>query len=520
MKKLIIICILASSHVFSAPSTVSFYSVNISLQQDTLHRTIEIRGIQGSDRLLSRISHGFNPETQSISLERSVFGFPGGDSGPIPHWATDTLTGIGGWQLALVTAFPALREGMAIDYRIVVTDWSGNWERGIWSVLSPSVKGIRPDTSRFTVSGDMLEYLSWHGTGYNVKETGEMLEFTATDSSGVLVISPFRSFGELEEFIMRETAVILDSSYPPDLREAALQATSAGAYQYAQAVRARSLLCNSINPSSIMNGRDVYAVHSLQEILDLRRGTPLEIALVFAAICRELGMQADIIPAGSVDYGIPVPEGWNRFLVRLTSEDDDSWFMEPSAYLTSASYVYRPDTLYIIENGNIGTMPPNTPDENRLLEDWRMNPPEGTFDLEMECSGWYDMMLRRRFAGLSREEMILSLSQWSWLSGRTVIPDSLTVSDPFDLGTDMKLTVHGKLWIPVHDSIFAEYLPIFNWGKPENVTDEIIRKWKLSGIESVHCSGHPYIEILDDAVILTDTSGNKCPLPVLFELSE
>jgi len=520
MKILIITCILAASHVTSAPSTVSFYSVSISLQRDTLHRTIKIRGIQGSDRLLSRLTRGFNPETQLISLERAVFGFPEGDSGPIPEWAVDTLTGSGGWQLALVTAFPALREGMTIDYRIVISDYSGNWESGIWAVLSPSFKGIRPDTSRFTVSGDMLEDLFWHGTGYDILEAGEKVVFTATDSSGLLVISPFRTFGELGDFMMQETSVILDSSYPLDLREAALQATSAGAYQYAQSARARSLLCNSINPSSIVNGREVHSVHSLQEILDLRRGTALEITLVFAAMCRELGMQADIIPASSIDYGIPVPEGWNRFLVRLTSEDGESWLMEPSAYLTSASYINRPDTLYVIENCSIRTMAPNTPEENRLMEDWSINPFEGTFNLVIECSGWYDMMLRRRVAGLSREELILTISEWTWLSGRTVIPDSLTLSDPFDLGTNMKLLVYGKMWNPVEGSSFAEYLPLFCWGKPETVPDEIIRTWKLSGIENIYYSGYLNMEILYDAIILTDTSGIENPFPIMFESAE
>ncbi len=517
MIRLLIIGVL---HVFAAPSTVSFYSVSISLQQDTLHTTIEIRGIQGSDRLLSRITRGFNPETQSISLERAVFGFPGGDSSPIPPWSVDTLTGSGGWQLALVTVFPALRVGMMIDYRISISDWSGNWERGAWTVLSPSVKGIRPDTSRFTFSGDMLNNLNWHGTGYDVIRTGEILEFNAADSSGVLVISPFRTFGELEDHIMEEITIILDSSYPPDLREAALQATSAGAIQFAQAERARSLLCNSINPTSVVQGRDQYAVHSLQEILDLRSGTPLEITLIYAAMCRELGMEADIVPASSIDYGIPVPEGWNRFLVKLMSEDGDIWFMEPSAYLTSASYIYRPDTLYILENGSIRIMPPNNAEENEVLEDWRINPYDGTFVLEIECTGWYDIMLRRRFAGLSREELILSMSEWSWLSGRTLIPDSQAVSDPFDLGTDMKLTVHGRLWMPQENFSFAEYLPAFDWKKPENIPAEVTRRWSLSGIKNIYYSGHQFMEVLDDAVILTDTSAVINPLPVVFGSAE
>ena len=520
MNKLIIICILAVSYSASAPSKVSFYSVSLSLSQDTLFKTIEIRGMQGSDHLLSRITRGFNPETQSVSIEKAVFGLPEGDSGPIPSWATDTLTGSGGWQLALVTAFPALREGMIIDYRITVTDWSGNWECGIWALLSPSVKGICPDTSRFTISGDMLEDISWRGTGYDVMESDNSIEFTASDSSGLLVISPLRSFEELEDFMLQEAETVLDSSYPPDLREAALQATSAGAYQYAQSQRARSLICNSINPSPRVSGGDVYSVRSLQEILDHRRGTALETAVLFAAMCRELGMEADIIPSGSTDHGIPVPAGWNRFLVRLVSSEGDIWFMEPSAYLTSASYIYRPDTLYIIEDGSLRTMPPNTPGENDVLEYWMIDPGSGTFNLEITCSGLYDMMLRRRFAGLSSEELILSLSQWSWLSGRTIIPDSITLSDPFDLSIIMKLSVHGKLWMPAANPAAAEYLPLFDWGQTEYLPVSITRKWKLSRVDTLYCPAHTCVDILEDAVIVTDTSGISVPFPVVFGFSE
>lgn len=517
---LAIICLISVSPVISAPSTVSFYSVSISLQEDTLRRVIDIRGVQGSDRLLSRITRGFNPETQSVSLERAVFGTPGGETGPVPEWAVDTLTGNGGWQLALVTAFPALREGMTIDYRIAVTDWSGNWENGVWAVLSPSVKGIRPDTCRFSVSGDMLEKLNWQGRGYEISRRGETIEFTATDSSGVLVISPFSAYSELSDFVLAEAIAVLDSSYPPDLREAALQATTAGADQYSQAARARSLLCNSFNPCSAVRGRDVNDVQSLQEILDRRGGTELEMALVFAAMCRELGMEAVIIPACGIDYGIPVPAGWNRFLLKLESDDGEQWFMEPSAFLTSASYIYRSDTLYIIENGNLRTMPPNESGENRSSEEWYIDCADGTFSLEMECTGWYDIMLRRMLAGLSSEEMLLTLSEWSWLSGRTIIPDSLTVSDPFDLGTNITLSVYGKLWLPIDNSQAAEYLPVFQWSKPENLSDETARRWILSGIESIHTSGSPILEILDDAVTLTDTSGTGNPLPIFFEVTE
>ena len=515
-----ILCLIAVTPARSAPSTISFYSVSLSLHQDTLRRVVEIRGIQGSDHQLSRIARGYNPETQSITLERAIFGFPEGDSGPVPRWSVDTLSGSGGWPLSLVTVFPALREGMTMEYTVEITDWSGNWREGAWAVLSPSVKGIRPDTCEFSVAGDFVENLRWHGTGYEVSRGADKIEFTADDSSGVLVISPFSTFTELEYFILREVSPALDSRYPPDLREAALQATSAGADEYAQSVRAKSLLCNSINRTADVPGTRINTVHTLQEILDRRSGTALEVSLVFAAMCRELGMQADILPASETDYGIPVPVGWNRYLVRLETDDGHEWFVEPSANLTSSSYIYRPDTLFVIENGNIQVIPPNEPFESSISEEWHIDSEEGTFSLEMKCTGWYDMMLRRKLAGLSMEKTLLSLSEWSWLSGRTIVPDSCSLSDPFDLGTNMALSVFGTLWIPAGNSITAEYLPAFSWAKPEDLPNMSIRKWFLSGIENACSPISPLIEIMDGGVLITDTSGISRPIPVFLEVAE
>jgi len=517
---LFIICLLFPLQVISAPSAVSFYSVSISLERDTLEKIIEIRGVQGSDRLLSRIIRGFNPETQQVSLDRAVFGFPGGETGPVPEWAVDTLTGAGEWPLALVTAFPALQEGMSIDYRITVSDWSGNWRRGVWMILSPSVKGLSPDTCIFSFTGDMIDELKWQGTGYEIENRYEELEFTAGDSSGMLVISPFSDYGDLEEFLLWEASDILDSTYPPDLREAALQATSAGADEFAQSARARTLLCNSMNWIPNESGSDVTGFNTLQQILDRRRGTSLEIALVYAAMCRELGMSADILPASEIDYGIPIPAGWNRFLVKLSTDDSAEWLMEPSAFLTPASYIHRPDTLYCIDNGAMRALPPIESSENRIVERWSINCTDGTFNLEIDCSGWYDMKLRRILAGLSPEKTLLALSQWSWLSGRNFNPDSFAASDPYDLHTAMRISVFGKLWIPAVNSISAEYLPVLDWSQPQDMPDIPSRTWTLSGAERVFSTGSVITEIIDDTVILYDTSGIEDPLPIVFEVAD
>jgi len=518
MKRLAALCLLSVSTTLALQSSVSCYSVSITLHQDTLFKVIEIRGHQGSDRLLSRMTHGFNPETQSIILDRALFSSGGPGFGPVPEWAVDTLSGSGTWPLSLVTAFPALREGMAIDYRVSITDWSGNWEHGAWAVFSPFVKGIYPDTCRFSVSGDGVQDLQWHAPGYDISRSHGNLEFTSTDSSDILIVSPFMDFETLEDFLLKESTVFLTSSFPPDLREAALQATTAGADEYAQSVLSRTLLCNSISPAPSVSGADVFLTRGLQEILDTRRATPLEMALVYAAMCTELGMDAEIIPAGTTGYRIPVPVGWDRYLVRLASGNAFEWYMEPSAFLTRASYIYRPDTLYLLEDGNVRPMPPNGPEENILREEWYIDPAEGTFMLVIACDGIYDMLMRRRFAGLSQEEKIIAVSEWSWLSGRVLLPDSVSISDPYDLASDMSLSLFGTIWLPPVESHFALYLPVLNWGEVDSISDSVTRRWTLSDTRNF-ISPHPLImEILDSAVTLTDTSDLFSVVPAFLEI--
>jgi hypothetical protein len=518
MKAFIILCMLLISSVFALPSSVSFYSVAISLQQDTLFKVIEIRGRQGSDRLLSRITHGFNPETQSITLERALFSGGGLDFGPVPEWAVDTLSGSGNWPLSLVTAFPALREGMVIDYSISIKDWSGNWEFGPWAVFSPFVKGIYPDTCRFSVSCDMLQDIQYYAPGYDISRSREILEFTATDTSSFLIVSPFSDFEEVEDFLLKETAVILDSGFPPDLREAALQATSAGADGYSQSLLARTLLCNSIIPAPMIPGTSVSFARGLQEILDTRTGTPLEMAMVYAAMCIELGMNAEIVPAGSRDCSIAVPDGWDRYLVRIGSGDGFEWYMEPSAFLTGASFIYRPDTLFLLEDGDRSFLLPNDPFENSLSEQWYIDPAEGTFNLSISCNGIYDMLLRRRFAGLSREEKILTVSEWAWLSGRVLSPDSISISDPYDLGSDMSFSVQGTLWLPPEEPVFAFYLPLLRWGEVDSIPDRVCREWAVSSVRSFTAPDPLILEIIDDTAYITDTSGVLSVLPAFLEI--
>lgn len=516
----ILIPIIIISAVSALPSTISLYSVSMSLMDDTLYKTIEICGIQGDDRLLSRIAHGFNPHIQSIELEEAVFGFPGMESGHIPEWAVDTLSGSGGWQRSHVVAFPALRPGMEISYRILIRDWSKSWEEGPWAVLDPSVKGIFPDSCCFSVQGDIPDDIAWSGQDYTEIVIDNGFMYTCSDSAGKLWITHFRSFEDLYASILFPVNDILNRPHPPDLREAALQTTSAGADEWSQVRRARSLICNSMGLRVSERGVSGFEIRNLQEILDSRDGTPLELAALFTAICHELGLQAYILPATELCPLQPVPCGWTRYLVRTDTDDGRSWLVEPGAYLTPAFFIEKPETLYVLDKGLLLTHAPNSGAENSLNEEWSLNAGTGGFRLLINCRGRFDMLLRRKFAGLTEDEMILVLSEWSWKSGRAVVPDSISISDPFDLAQPASLFASGKWAAPPENSEYCDILPMLSWDETEIISGNLKRIWNLEGCVSALSDSALILVKTENTVTLTDTVGNTRRLPVLLEIEQ
>lgn len=512
-----ILIIYAASAV---PSTVSLYSISITLKDDTLYKIIEIRGIQGSDRLLSRIAHGFNPHIQSIELEEAIFGYPGMESGHIPEWAVDTLSGSGGWPRSHVVAYPALRPGMEIRYRILIKDWSENWAEGPWAVLAPSVRGILPDSCCFSVQGDISDDPAWSGQGYTERVIDDGFMYTCSDSAGKLWFTPFRSFEDLYNCMMIPVNNILNRPHPPDLREAALQTTSAGADGWSQVRRARSLVCNSMGLRASEKGISDFEIRSLQEILDSRDGTSLELAALFTAMCHELGLQAYILPATELQHSLPVPQGWTRYFVRISTDDGRSWLVEPSAYLTPAFFIFKPDTLYVLDKGAILTLAPNSGAENSLIEEWSINPQTGTFRLLINCRGRFDMLLRRKFAGLTEKEMILVLSEWSWRSGRLVVPDSISITDPFDLTQHASLFASGRWSAPAENSEYCDILPMLSWGGTQIVSGNWKRIWNLEGCTSAQSDSALIISETETTVTLIDTTGILRRLPVYLEIEQ
>ena len=497
-------------------SSVEFYSVSISMSGDTLHKTVSFRGTQGSDRILSRIARGFDPQFQTVHLERAAFGPSPGDCRDVPEWAVDTLGSAGTWPRTLVVAFPALAPGMSVEYEVSISDWSENWRHGPWAVLYPQMKGIRPDTCQFTVIYDDPDELSWSAEGYRMDENGNSFTFQALDSAGVLAFSPFGSYRRLRDFLLAGADSILNSQYPPDLREAALQATSAGALHPAQALRARTLLCNSIAPSNAGAENGLTRVRPIQDVLDSRSANPLETAVVFAAMCRSLGMETSILPASETPLPVPVPGHWDRYLVEIVSDQGDAFTVEPSSYLAEAQFIFRPDTLYVIGNGKLEAMEPNPPSENVLSEEWTLDLNTGQFSLELDCSGWFDMDLRRRTAGLSREEVILHLAQWSWLSGRTIVPDSAVHSDPFTLDSPMRAQVTGSAWEEAERGELYRLLPVLNWDIPWGVEVSVSRTWRVEGSSEASADRRLSVDVTEEGVIIEDdTTVSKPPLVLL-----
>ncbi|MCK4504160.1 MAG: hypothetical protein KAW14_00970 [Candidatus Aegiribacteria sp.] len=520
MRRWLLIPIFIISAASAVPSTVSLYSISITLKDDTLYKTIEIRGIQGSDRLLSRIAHGFNPEIQSIELGEAIFGYPGMESGHVPEWAVDTLSGSGGWPRSHVVAFPALREGMEISYRILIKDWSESWSEGPWAVLAPSVRGISPDSCCFRFQSDIPDDPAWSGQGYTERVIDDGFMYTCSDSAGKLWITTFQSFEDLYAYILFPVNEILRRSHPLDLREAALQTTSAGADEWSQVRRARSLVCNSMGLRVSEMGIFDFEIRSLQEILDSRDGTPIELAAIFTAMCHELGLQAYILPATELHPLQPVPQGWTRYLVRIETDDGRSWLVEPSAYLTPAFFIFKPDTLYVLDKGILLTHAPNSGAENSLIEEWNIDPKTGTFRLSMNCRGRFDMLLRRKFAGLTEEEMILVLSEWSWKSGRPVVPDSISITDPFDLAQPASLFASGIWSAPAENSEYCDILPKLSWGGTQIVSVNLKRIWNLEGCASAQSDSTLIPVKTEDTVTFIDTTGILHRLPVLIEIEQ
>jgi hypothetical protein len=489
------------------PSTILLYSADLHLAGDTLVRVVSITGRAGDDGRFLRNRFDFDPSFQSVRLLDVLYGFDGEPDRTPPAWAVDTLSGAGGFGLSLAVALPGLLPGMQVSYSLETRDWSPWFRDGSWVLFDPS--GYPPvQTFEMTVeAGD--EPLRFEGDGYEGSfGRGGALAVTALEPSAILWVSGIDRWADLQGLIMPEADSVLSSPLPPDLRGAVLEAGAAGADPIMAAERARTLLTESFVVLQNPPGYARFGVPGLQEILDRRSATPFEMAVLMCSICRELGLDAVILPVSPVEPRLPVPAGWDRFLVRVRTGDRTVLY-EPSATLVGSGYVYAPDTLYMLDTGadRVLRKPPDTAMDNLCRESWTIDPGAGTFTLELYCRGYYDMILRRTMVGADPGRLPAVLSSWIWRGGVVLVPDSVSVSDLYDLSVPAALTASGTFPAGDGDGPVFTRSPRLLWNEPAGMASDFTRSWTSPGwmtwpaLPGLSCATGP------DGATLTDAGG-------------
>jgi hypothetical protein len=503
-----IVLLILSSLLRASPSVLLEYSLELRMAGDTLVRLLSVRGLAGDDGRLLRNRFDFNPDYQSLVLLDAGFGFPGAPRREPPEWAVDTLSGGGGHPRSLAVALPGLLPGMEVTYLLETRDWSPVWATGPWLLFDPA---DLPDIEIFSAvlesSGPALDY---SGEGYHGSTvSSRRLTLTAEHPSDILWAAAERSWNELATAILARADSVSSAPRPPDLRGAVIEAAAAGADPMMAADRARTLLTESFVVLENPPGWGIFSVSDLQMILDRRTATPLEMAVLLEVISEELGLEAEILPVSSVEPLLPLPAGWTRFLVRITDGTGRSMLLEPSARLVQSGYIHAPDTLYILSSkeGRILLRPPNTAMENMCREFWTIDPGMGTFTLELDCRGYFDMVLRRKFAGLAVSELPAALSAWIWRGGVVLVPDSVFLSDLYDLSEPATLYAKGRLTTAGTDAPFFIRSPSLVWEIPPGMGSDLLRSWNARGNAVFPDIPGTAVEHGTDSTLLTDSSG-------------
>jgi hypothetical protein len=502
------------------PSAILLYSADLHLEGDTLVRVVSIDATAGDDGRFLRNRFDFDPSFQSVRLLDVLYGFRGAQDRVPPVWAVDTLSGADGYGRSLAVALPGLLPGMKVRYEVEVRDWSPWFREGPWVLFDPS--GYPPiETFEMSVeAGDSPLRLEGYGYDGSTGRDGR-LTVTAVEPSSILWISGIDRWADLRELVMSEADSVLASPLPPDMRGAVLEAAAAGADPFMAAERARTLLTESFVVLRNPPGYGRYLVPGLQEILDRRSATPFEMALLMCSVCRELGLEAAILPVSPVEPLLPVPAGWDRFLVRVRSGDRTVLY-EPSATLVQSGYVYAPDTLYMLDTvaDRIFRKPPDTAMDNLCRESWTIDPDAGTFTLELDCRGYYDMVLRRTMAGTDPDRLPALLSSWIWRGGVVLIPDSVAVSDLYDLSVPAAMTASGAFGPGDGEGRVFTRSPRLLWNEPEGLASDFTRSWSAPGwmtwpaLPGLSCVTGP------DGATLTDSGGTIGAFLMMLEPAE
>lgn len=451
----LIICFLLAG----IPSRYTSVNVDIDWNGTERETTVSYRAVAGDDGRFLRVTRDFDPDYMEVELESCSYGFPGFER-RIPAWAVDTLTGGEGWPRALVAAFPGLRPGMSLEWTFTIRDRGYLAGEGLFYTY---IADDEPDTINVTCGSIPNLYVS--SEGFVESRSHGRRRFSSVDQEyRELWLSTASDWGEVEDILLnssRESAL----ETPPDLREASIQAGAAGALPRMRISRGRVLITESMQLLSFPGGDAGFRVRSLQEILDTRRATPLEAATLLSAMCRVMGIDAPVVLA--TDILPPIPSAIGFFRVFILA---DGTIEEPSEYLSPSGWVDTPDTLWLLlPGGMIAELPPEAESE-KCVETWSISPDDGTFSLRVLTGGGFDRELRRKLAGTEPGRMLTAVSEWFRSSGIYFYPESVAVSDLFDLTQPASMNVIGV--IPPAGDIWVEAAPSLNWNRSGTISRE------------------------------------------------
>jgi len=441
----------------AVPSRYTSVDVNIEWSGSVKETTVRYRATAGDDGRFLRVTRDFDPEYMEVEVLSASYGFPGHPR-DIPEWAVDTLTGGTGWPLAVVVAFPGLRPGMSMEWSFLVRDSGILAQSGLFYTY---IAGEEPDT--ITVCCPDVDDLNAGCEGFTENTHRNTRVFTSMNEGfKELWLSTASDWGEVQDILL-EDSWISSAETPPDLREAAIEAGAAGALPRMRVSRGRVLITESLQLLPFPGGDAGFAVRSLQEILDSRRATPAEAATLLSAMCRVMGIDAPVVPATDILPLVPSPLGFYRSFILVNGELE-----EPSEYLSPAGWIDAADTLWLLlPGGTLAEMPP-AEESDTGSEEWDISPSEGTFTLAVDSDGGFDRELRRKLAGMDKDEVLLTVSEWFRGSGIYFYPLSVQQSDLFNLTQPVHITVSGI--IPHAAGNWIEAAPSLNWSREGVVT--------------------------------------------------
>ncbi len=448
--------ILFTLALISEPSRYTSVEVDIDWNGSEKETIVSYAATAGDDGRFLRVTRDYDPEYMDVELLDAVYGFPG-SSREVPEWAVDTLTGSEGWPRAVVAAFPGLRPGMELRWTWKITDHGKFASQGLFYTY---IAGEEPDT--IIVRCDDTDGLSVSATGFEESSVNSKRVFTSMNAEyRELWLSTAPDWAFVESILLgssREASL----ETPPDLREASIEAGAAGALPRMRISRGRVLITESMQLLPFPGGDAGFAVRPIQEILDTRRATPMEAATLLSSMCRVMGIDAPVVTATDILPPIPSPLGFYRAFVLA-----EGTLEEPSEYLSPAGWIDTRDTLWLLLPGGIlAELPPRVESEH-CSETWSFFPDQGRFTLEVTAEGGFDRELRRRLAGLDYDELLLRASEWFRASGIYFYPDSVSLSDFYDLTEQASMTASGIM--AGSQGTWVETAPSLNWSRPGTV---------------------------------------------------